>query len=305
MDNLTHSLIGAALGQTGLKWLSGLGMPTLIIAANIPDVDAACAVYGTASLSMRRGLTHGPIAMAVLPILLTGAMIAFDRWQARRGTRPQGRAAVRFWPLLLLAVIGTLSHPAFDWLNSYGIRLLEPFSSQWFYGDALFIIDPWIWVLLIGGWFWSRRAEKTAGNWSGRGRVIAGLLAIYVAGNIAISAHASLLGRSDAPYPAVAVANPVPFAFWRRDVLWRTVDDRYGQFDYSLFEGIRRDDVRGAPTKISPRVASDASKSADARAFLFWSRMPVARYDGNTLILSDQRFDNPLVRDRFAVRIER
>ncbi|OYZ90135.1 MAG: hypothetical protein B7Y00_00205, partial [Sphingomonadales bacterium 17-56-6] len=40
MDNLTHSLVGALLGQMGLKRKTGLAMPTLIIAANIPDIDA-------------------------------------------------------------------------------------------------------------------------------------------------------------------------------------------------------------------------------------------------------------------------
>lgn len=63
MDNLTHSLIGAVLGQAGLKRKTGLAMPTLIIAANLPDIDATCTVFGMLSLAMRRGVTHGPIAM--------------------------------------------------------------------------------------------------------------------------------------------------------------------------------------------------------------------------------------------------
>ena len=31
MDNLTHSLVGAVLGQMGLKKKTGLAMPTLIL----------------------------------------------------------------------------------------------------------------------------------------------------------------------------------------------------------------------------------------------------------------------------------
>ena len=42
MDNLTHSLVGAILGQAGLKKKTGLAMPALIIGANLPDVDATC-----------------------------------------------------------------------------------------------------------------------------------------------------------------------------------------------------------------------------------------------------------------------
>ena len=57
MDNLTHSLAGALLGQAGLKRLSGRSMPTLIIAANLPDIDALTTLLGTPSLALRRGLT--------------------------------------------------------------------------------------------------------------------------------------------------------------------------------------------------------------------------------------------------------
>jgi hypothetical protein len=76
-----------------------------------------------------------------------------------------GRAAGALLAALLCAYIGTLSHPALDWLNSYGIRLLEPFSSTWYAGDTLFIIDVWIWATLIGCWWWSRRREKRGGDW--------------------------------------------------------------------------------------------------------------------------------------------
>ena len=103
MDNLTHSLIGAALGQAGLKRKTGLAMPALIVGANLPDIDAGCVVYGIESLAMRRGITHGPIALVLLPLLLAGALWWFDRWQERRGKRPEGRLPVRFGWLLALS----------------------------------------------------------------------------------------------------------------------------------------------------------------------------------------------------------
>ena len=81
MDNLTHSLAGAVLGQMGLKRRTGLAMPALIIGANLPDIDAIATVFGTQSLAMRRGLTHGPIALLILPVLLTGALLLWARWR--------------------------------------------------------------------------------------------------------------------------------------------------------------------------------------------------------------------------------
>lgn len=314
MDNLTHSLIGAALGQAGLKKLSGRGMPTLIIAANIPDLDAACTVYGIQSLEMRRGLTHGPIAMLVLPVLLTAIMVGFDRWQARRGKRPEARAPVRPWHLLLLAFIGTLSHPAFDWLNNYGVRLLEPFSSTWYHGDSIFIIDVWMWAALIGGYLWSRAAERCGGDWRRRGAILLTGLSAYILGNgvltgVAEARTAAWVRATYGVTPELVVASPVPLAFWQREMLWRGEGQR-GRRVVNMAAGVLPSvfplEITG-PEPIGmddPRIAAAAARDREVRAFLFWSRMPFAvRQPDGSLMLGDQRFGNDAVRSRFSVRI--
>ena len=58
MDNLTHGLVGALIGQAGLKRKTGLAMPALVIGANLPDVDAACFIWldGVQHLGFRRVL---------------------------------------------------------------------------------------------------------------------------------------------------------------------------------------------------------------------------------------------------------
>jgi inner membrane protein len=148
MEPLAHTLAGACLAESGLKRLSPLAASTLIIAANIPDVDGACYLHSAdAAFAFRRGWTHGVLAMALLPLALTAAMLALDRLLARRNPdRPRARPGA----LLALSVAGVLSHPFLDWLNNYGIRLLMPFSDRWFYGDTLFIVDPWLWLILGG-----------------------------------------------------------------------------------------------------------------------------------------------------------
>ncbi|PKP98517.1 MAG: metal-dependent hydrolase [Alphaproteobacteria bacterium HGW-Alphaproteobacteria-13] len=305
MDNLTHSLVGAILGQAGLKKKTGLAMPTLIIAANLPDIDATCTIYGIESLAMRRGVTHGPIAWLLLPLLLWALMLAFDRWQARRGTRPVGRLPVHKGWLLALAIIGCLCHPALDWLNNYGVRLLEPFSSRWFYGDTLFIIDLWIWIALgLSVWLSLRRERRGAADW--RRPAWAGLTAVcaYIAVNGLITNAAERMtveslqatGRSD----VLAVASPPPLAFWKRDIFWRS-GDRYGSG--SFIPGVGGTlDITGAPTGMDDaRIAEWAKADPAARAFLFWARMPLAERDGQGIRLRDQRFLHPLARDRFSV----
>ena len=309
MDNLTHSLAGALLGQMGLKTKTGLAMPTLIIAANLPDIDAvAVLLRGHQHLALRRGLTHGPISMVLLPVLLWAAMLAWDKWRPN----PKRLPVHKGW-LLALAYIGTISHPALDWLNSYGVRLLEPFSSQWFYGDSIFIIDIWIWAALIAGVWMSRRREKRGGaNWQRPAIIGFFALCSYIFANGLITGQAELSARdlvvaqydktASMPEPVV-VANPVPVAFWQRDIVWRDGVD-YGFGQYSLGSGVTLSgEVRphnmgqGAPNR------AVADKGSDAAAYLFWSRMPVLEHADKATTIRDQRFMDPRLGDRFTLRI--
>lgn len=307
MDNLTHSLAGAILGQMGLKKKTGLAMPTLIIAANLPDLDAACAVYGIESLSMRRGITHGPIALILLPILLWALMLAFDRWQERRGKRPSLRLPIHKGWLLALAYIGCFSHPALDWLNNYGIRLLEPFSQRWFYGDSIFIIDLWIWIALaVSLWLSLRRERRGAAHWRRPAWIGLTAVCVYILVNGLITAAAERMASgalaASGHKDALVVASPPPLAFWKRDIFWRTTD-RYGTA--SFVPGVGGSvDLTGAPTGMDdPRLATWVKADPAARAFLFWSRMPVAQSDGDAILLRDQRFMHPLAQDQFQVRL--
>lgn len=145
MDPLAHTLAGLTLAQTGLKRLTPLAAATLVVGANLPDVDAVATLWGgDAALCARRGWTHGVLAMVALPLALAGVMLLVDRL---RRVRDRGARPARAAPLVALALLSTWSHPALDWLNTYGVRLLMPFSGRWFYGDAIFIIDPWLWLL--------------------------------------------------------------------------------------------------------------------------------------------------------------
>ena len=310
MDNLTHSLVGALLGQMGLKRKTGLAMPTLIIAANIPDIDAITTLLGGQQhLALRRGLTHGPIAMLVLPLLLWGTMLAFDRWQTKQGKRPEKRLPVHKGWLLALAYIGCLSHPLFDWFNSYGIRLLEPFSSQWFYGDTLFIIDIWLWAALITGVWVSRRRERTGkAHWRTPALISFAAICAYILANGLITGRAEQLTAEAVQKkfnvaPTLVVANPVPVQFWKREMLWRN-NSHYGQGSYTMFDDVRIDNsMRAHYMGVADKNAFEANVTRGS-PLLFWSRMPVAQIvdAGNkrTLKISDQRFTDPLVGDRFS-----
>lgn len=306
MDNLTHSLVGALLGQAGLKRKSALAMPTLIIAANIPDIDAACLfwVQGLEHLAVRRGITHGPIAMLILPILLWAAMLAWDGW--RRRTNPHRAPVHRGW-LLALAYIGTLSHPAFDWLNTYGIRLLEPFSSRWFYGDSIFIIDLWLWLGLGFALWSSLRAERRRQpNWTRPAGIAVLAASAYIFANGALTGYAEnravqALKAANVDNPLV-VASPPPLTFWKRDIVWRDAT-KYGEGSYTLGQSMRLASSAAPHLAADPRLPAFAAANSEVRAFLFWSRMPVAVFDADgALTLTDQRYGQTFGSARFTVR---
>ncbi|MFB0611260.1 metal-dependent hydrolase [Aurantiacibacter poecillastricola] len=279
MDNLTHSLTGALIGQAGLKKKTGLAMPALIIGANLPDVDAACFFWleGVEHLAFRRGITHGPIALVMLPLVLAGLLWGWDRWQAIRGKRPEGRLPVHFGWLYGVSLIGCLTHPTFDWLNVYGIRLLEPFSSRWFYGDVLFIIDVWLWALLIGGTWLSRRREKRGGDWKGAARIALTLCGIYLIANYAISEADRRNNRAFAE----TISSPPPLAFWERESIGVGGSGSY------FIDGER---VGNTPLSACD-LESARARSEQVRAFLFWSRAPVVtRLDDGSYLLGDARY---------------
>lgn len=158
MDPVAHSLFGATLAETGLRHKSKYATATLIIGANLPDIDAVATVLGSdMSLYLRRGWTHGVLAMVVLPALLAALIWAWNRWRSAEDDPPLDMK----W-IFGLSYLATWSHPLLDWMNTYGVRLLMPFDGAWFYGDTLFIIDPYFWLLTAAGVVLARSDAKRA-----------------------------------------------------------------------------------------------------------------------------------------------
>ena len=157
MDNLCHSLVGMALSRAGLNRRTAMATSTLVIANNLPDVDVAVFATNTLVMSFRRGWTHGVLAQAILPLVLTAGVVLYDRFVRKTPDDP-----VRPAQILLLSYLGVLLHVFMDFTNSYGVRLLMPFSDRWFYGDALYIVDPWLYLMLGLGWWRSRTSPRAA-----------------------------------------------------------------------------------------------------------------------------------------------
>ena len=66
MDPIAHTLFGAALAESGLKNRSRYATATLLIGANLPDIDVVSGLWGSdEELYFRRGMTHGILALVL------------------------------------------------------------------------------------------------------------------------------------------------------------------------------------------------------------------------------------------------
>jgi inner membrane protein len=175
MDPLTHTLLGATAASTRTARDTPLAAFALIVGANLPDVDAFLYfVNPDRALAFRRGWTHGLLAMALWPLLLVGLLWL---WRAvRPGERATEGGALR---LFAFCCVGVWSHPCLDWLNTYGLRWMMPLDGTWFYGDSVFIVDPWLWLILGLGVLLPRRARKLPLI---AALLLAGLLTLWVSG---------------------------------------------------------------------------------------------------------------------------
>lgn len=314
MDNLCHSLVGAALSGAGLRRRTGLATVTMVIGANLPDVDAFVYVMGDAAtgLAFRRGWTHGVQAMLVLPILLAGIMTlvghALDARRARRRRPPVGPPVIAS-QLLFVAAISIWTHPLFDLLNTYGVRLLMPFSSRWFYGDTLFIIDPWIWLALGTGTFMSLRRARAVPVGAGSPTVMArahrpariaiGAVAAYIGimavsgwvGRILVERQAVAAGGTAAERVMVA---PDPLTPFTRSVV-RDLGTSYEVGRLTWWPQVKYEASAERIPKLSPQIANAASATPDGRKFLSWSRFPFADTTAGAqgIRLDDVRYARP------------
>jgi inner membrane protein len=258
-----------------------MGGTALVLGANLPDIDVITYLGGPgADLAGRRGWTHGVLALSVLPFALTGLLLLLERQlRSRRSTEVP---AVETRQLLLLSTVAILSHPILDSLNTYGVRWLMPFSHRWFYGDALFIVDPWVWLVLGAGVFWSWRLGRKEAPLDHRpARVAIGLVGLYmvsmwVSGLMAagmIAREVAVL--SNQPVQQV-MAGPLPVTpITRNFVVEQSSLYRVGTFQWLADPHIdvtrMRSFPRGRPKHPAMAVAET---TLTMRRFLTWARYP-------------------------------
>ena len=297
MDNLCHTLVGAAFGEAGLKRRTRYGSAALMIAANLPDLDVLVFASSTPAISFRRGWTHGIVAQLVLPIALTAVVVAFD-WLWRRA--PGGwrhaahdRAPLNVTWLLALSYVGIYSHVFLDYLNNYGVRLLAPFDWRWLYGDAVFIVDPWLW-LALGAGVWLSARRRAPGP--ARGALVftvcytlAMLVSARAARDVVIRTWVAARGQA----PVALMVGPRPITPLTRDVI---VDagDRYETATFSWIGPTVTFDRETVPKNETLPAVRLARGTEPMRHYLSWARFPfwtvTQGSQGDRVTVGDMRF---------------
>jgi len=183
-----------------------------------------------------------------------------------------------------------------------------PIAGRWFFGDALYIVDPWLYLLLGAGVYvaWKARGGTAAATRLARGALVAA--ALYVATMYASNLWARTVvaealtraGRGGARF----MVTPVMVNPFRREVLI-DLGDRY---EKGFLKFTPRPVFRPAGYGVDVHADDPAAQAAAAtelgRQYLTWSRFPfyvVDRTAGETVVhLNDARYSGPSGRDGWA-----
>jgi inner membrane protein len=268
-----------------------------LVANKLPALAVRVFATGAAAVAFRRGGPHGILAQALLPLLLTAAIVIVDRVR----TRPhagEGRQPLSIRWLLGLSYLGVLAHVFLDYLNTYGVRLLAPFDWRWFYGDAVFIIDLALWVSLGLGVWASRRlsVERPA-------RAALAFAVCYIAVML-VASRASRELVSDGwqavwrERPHAVMVGPLPITPLEREVI---VDagDKYMAGTFSWMSSSVSFRLETVPKNDHGPEVAHARDAPEVRGFLVWARFPYwsvePHPEGALVTVRDMRFG-----DRFS-----
>jgi inner membrane protein len=297
MDNLTHSLVGVFLARAGLNRLAPDAMPILLLAANAPDIDVVSFVGGSAALlTWHRGLTHSLVFSIILAVAVVAVVRIFSK--VRTG-----------WLLAVAAsLVGVLSHLLLDLTNTYGVRLLEPFSKRWFEWDLTYVVDPYIWAVLILAFGVPLIGRLLSSELGGRKRkypprtwaVLAlSFLVFYGCGRMLLHARAVSILYSrlyNAETPRRVAAFPTPLSPFHWQALTET-SDRYYLYNLDLEKEFRPDSGKLLYKNDPDGAVPVLSQQKDFGALIGFAQYPLWRVlnevNNSNYRLTDLRFGDP------------
>jgi inner membrane protein len=305
LEPITHFLTGACMGRAGLNRKTALATATLTLAAEAPDVDILGnfkdPVFGFAH---HRGFTHSFLGLVLVSALVVGFMYLI--WRIRGGKIKDPNRPPRWGLLFLFAYLAGLTHLLLDFTNNYGIRPFWPFSERWYSWDIVFIVEPVILILLVGGLvlpalFLLINDEIGARRKGPHGRLAAMLALAGVIGlwGVRDYEHRRAINALDARL--YLNADPIrvsAYPYWWNPFQWHGVVETQNAFASTLVDSAIPDvdpdggmQIHYKPEETAVTLA--AKKSYLGRAFLDWAKYP---------IIETEKLDGP--QERYVVRFE-
>jgi inner membrane protein len=155
LDNITHTLVGILVAETAARTVRhaqgglqadarrNLFVTVMAIGSNVPDLDFIPSRITASKLDYllhHRGHTHTILGALLIAALLYVVCELWCRWR-RQTVSTHDRMQ-----LMGIACVSTLLHIGLDYTNSYGVHPWWPFDNRWFFGDAVFIVEPLFWA---------------------------------------------------------------------------------------------------------------------------------------------------------------
>jgi inner membrane protein len=273
------------LGRAGLNRYTSLATAATVISAEIPDADLVFQIKGPLyAFQHHRGFTHTFLGIPFCAALTVLLVYGWHRWRLHRAKPP--KLPPRWGLLFGFACLGALSHILLDFTNAYGVRPFMPISYRWFHWDIVSVIEPLLYVFLIGGLALPRlfaliQEEIGAKRGSGRGGAITALVLVVLVWGVrdfqhrrAVAALESLTYQGEDPVRVSA------FPYEVNPFVWRGVVETE-----SLFESVpvdtlaaevdaeRRARIYHKPEETPATLA--AKKSHLGRVYLDWAAYPI------------------------------
>ena len=294
LEPITHFLTGACIGRAGLNRKTGLATATLTLAAEAPDLDVFGQFRGPVfGFAHHRGFTHSFLGVPLVAVAVVAFMYLVWRLRGRKTNDPA--LPPRWGWLYLYACLAGLSHILLDFTNNYGVRPFWPFSEKWYSWDIVFIVEPVLWLFLLGGLilpslFSLIREEIGARDKGPKGRWAAtfALIGVVCTWGVRDFEHRRAIAALEArTYRGEDPIRVSAYPYWLNPFRWSGVVETQDFFAISLVDSLipavdpqGRMNVRYKPEETPATLA--AKKSELGRVYLDWAQYPITETSEST-----------------------
>lgn len=302
MEPLTHFLTGAVIARTGFNRTTALATTTLVLAAEAPDIDVLAYLGGPVyGFAQHRGITHTLLGTPLVAALVLAVVFGFDRVRKRLrenrlqkqitgkdSSAPANAPPVRWGLLFLYACGSVLVHILLDFTNNYGVRPFLPFQNHWYSWDIVFIVEPLLYVVLLGalvlpalfGLINDEIGVRRKGP-RGRGAAFAAILAVLAIWGVRDQQHRRALAVLDSQtYRGEEPLRVAAYPYHSNPFQWYGVVETANFYQRMVVDSLRSepDSRQAAQVRFKPEetpVTLAAKKSYLGRVYMDWAKYPV------------------------------